>query len=133
MNVATALDAISEADLAPLDVRADLTVAIEGENEDLRVRSQTDTLLVDVPSVGVALGLARRSSGLLPGVADVLAAADLTVGVAIDGTGVAVLGADARPGPLARRIGPHVEIRDKGVAKALLGAIVDCQSSDGNT
>ena len=133
MNVATALDSISEADLAPLDVRADLTVAIEGENEDLRVRSQTDTLLVDVPSVGVALGLARRSSGLLPGVADVLAAADLTVGVAIDGTGVAVLGADARPGPLARRIGPHVEIRDKGVAKALLGAIVDCQSSDGNT
>lgn len=133
MNVATALDSISEADLAPLDVQADLTVAIEGENEDLRVRSQTDTLLVDVPSVGVALGLARRSSGLLPGVADVLAAADLTVGVAIDGTGVAVLGADARPGPLARRIGPHVEVRDRGVARVLLGAIVNRQSSDGNT
>ena len=133
MNVATALDSISEADLAPLDVQADLTVAIEGENEDLRVRSQTDTLLVDVPSVGVALGLARRSSGLLPGVADVLAAADLTVGVAIDGTGVAVLGADARPGPLARRIGPHVEVRDRGGARVLLGAIVNRQSSDGNT
>lgn len=126
MNAAAALRAISNADLAPLDVEADLTVSIEGE--DVRVTSKTNKPLVDLPSTRVALALARQGGGrgfrLLPQVASVLAAADLTAGIAIDGTGVAVIGSEADPGPLAKRIGPHVEVRENGMARALFGDLL---------
>jgi hypothetical protein len=125
VNAAAALGTISEADLAPLDVEADLTIAIEGE--EIRITSKTNRPLVDIPSMRVALVLARQggSSGLriVPKLANVLAAADITAGIAVDGTGVAVLGADADPGPLARRVSPHVEVRENGAARALLDAV----------
>lgn len=125
MNLATALRAIASADLSPLDVEADLTIAIEGE--EIQVTSRTNKPLVDLPSMGVALALARQGGGglrLLPELAGVLAAADLTVGVAIDGTGVAVLGAEAEPGRLTKRLGPHVELRENGLARTLREAIL---------
>jgi len=125
VNLATALRAIASADLSPLDVEADLTIAIEGEA--IQVTSRTNKPLVDLPSMGVALALARQGGGglrLLPELAGVLAAADLTVGVAIDGTGVAVLGAEAEPGRLTKRLGPHVELRENGLARTLREAIL---------
>lgn len=127
VNTAGALRAIANADLAPLDVEADLTIAIEGEA--VRVTSRTNKPLVDLPSTRVALALARQGGGrglrLLPAIASVLAAADVTAGIAIDGTGVAVLGAEADPGPLAKRLGPHVEVRENGLARTLLDALFD--------
>ena len=124
MNITAALRAIASADLSPLDVEADLTIAIEGE--EIQVKSRTNKPLVDLPSMGVALALARQLGGgglrLLPELAGVLAAADLTVGVAIDGTGIAVLGAEAEPGRLAKRFGTHVELRENGLARTLRDA-----------
>jgi hypothetical protein len=120
VNAADLLEAIAEADLDPLNVEADLTARTD--SGELRVSARADTLLVEISSASVALTLARRSRAILPAVADVLAAADLTAGIAIDGTGVAVIGADAEPGPLARRVGPHVEIRESEVLKTLIDA-----------
>jgi hypothetical protein len=120
---ADVLGAIADADLAPLAVEADLTIGVEGE--ELRITSRTNRLLVDLPSARVALALARRGGSSLPAIAGVLAAADLSAGIAIEGTGVAVLGAEADPGPLARQVGPHVEIRANALARALLDALLD--------
>jgi hypothetical protein len=123
MSVAILLEAMAEADLAPLDVEADLALRVD--SEAVRVRSRTNEPLVDLPSMDLALALARRGGRHLPEVASVLAAADLTVGIAIEGTGVAILGAEAKPGVLARRVGPHVEIREGELASALLDAVLD--------
>jgi hypothetical protein len=123
MSVAALLEAMAAADLTSLDVKADLTLRVDGET--VRVRSRTDKPLVDLPSIDLALALARRGGRYLPEVPSVLAAADLTVGIAIDGTGVAILGAEAEPGVLARQVGPHVEIREGKLAGALLNAVLD--------
>lgn len=128
VSIAILFEAIAEADLAPLDVEADLALRVDGEA--IRVRSRTNRPLVDLPSMGVALALARRGGRYLPEVASVLAAADLTAGIAIDGTGVAILGAEAEPGVLAGRVVPYVEIREEELARALLDGVLDRRASD---
>jgi hypothetical protein len=118
VSASEALSAIAAADLAPLDIEADLTLAIDGEA--VRVVSKTNKPLVDLPSTSAALALFRQGGGALPELAELLAAADITAGVAIDGTGVAVIGADAEPGTVTGRIIPHVEFRENGLARTLI-------------
>jgi hypothetical protein len=123
-SVVDALAAVAESDPAPLDVAADLTVETDGR--EVRIDSFTDQVMVELPSMGVALSLLRQAGvrrGTLAGVAGVLAAADLTARVRIRGTEAAVVGADAAPGRTGRRLSPHVEIRPGGAALAALGEI----------
>lgn len=117
-RTATALRAISEADLDPLDVYANLTVAVDGEA--IRIESRTNRPLVDLPSIGVAVALVRAGAGLVEEVPALLTAADITAGIAIRGTGVAVIGADAEPGPLADYLGYDIELRSNGLARTLV-------------
>lgn len=117
------LEAMAEADLASLDIEADLTLRVDGET--VRVRSRTNKPLVDLPSIDLAFALAHRGGRYLSEIASVLAAADLTVGIAIDGTGIAILGAEAEPGVLAGRVVPYVEIREEELARALLDGVLD--------
>jgi hypothetical protein len=91
----------------PLEVLADLTLAIDGE--DLQIRGDGDVLMVDVPSVRAARRL--LSSG--PWSAEVrqkrveqfneaLQVAGITIHVRYKGEVVALLGAQARPNAVAR-------------------------------
>ena len=91
------------ADRAPVDVTADLALAVDGE--PIRVESYTDLVTVDLRSSRAAvrlLGRHRDRASDLPGL---LAAAGLTVELTVDGTAVARAGADADAGPLERRLG----------------------------
>jgi hypothetical protein len=105
---------------APLSVTTeDLTLAIDGV--ELDVRSTGDGVFLEVPTVREALRVARR----LPEGADatgptrLLVATDLTAEVRVRGRTVAVLGAGARPGPLARWLGVYpAEVRLGGVVGA---------------
>jgi hypothetical protein len=102
-----------------LDVRANLSVSVDGT--DLAVSSEGDRLVVQVPSVGAALGIARREGDRLPELSRVLTEAGLTAEVRIGSAVVALVGADAAPSALAEllSLGP-VEIRPlQGVAAAL--------------
>jgi len=88
---------------APLTVATDdLTVAIDGAEFD--VRSTGDRLFVEVPTVRAAVRLARSlaSETDTTGPTRLLVATDLSVEVRVRGRTVAVLGATARPGPVAR-------------------------------
>ncbi len=91
----------------PLEVLADLTLAIDGE--DLQIRGDGDVLMVDVPSVRAARRL--LSSG--PWSAEVrqkrakqfnevLQMAGITINVRYKGEVVARLGAAARPNAVSR-------------------------------
>ena len=88
---------------APLTVATDdLTLTVDGTEFD--VRSTGDRLFVEVPTVRAAVGLARSvASETDPtGPTRLLVATDLSVEVRVRGRTVAVLGATARPGPIAR-------------------------------
>lgn len=122
MDASRALAAIGEADSAPLDVRADLSVSVDGD--EITVESYTDRIVVGVPSMRVVVALLRRARGLVPGVARVLAAADLTALVQVDGTAVAVLGAEARSGRLSNRLDAPIAVRLDGVLSAVVGALL---------
>ncbi|MEF8791944.1 MAG: hypothetical protein V5A61_17575 [Haloarculaceae archaeon] len=91
------------ADRAPIDVTADLALAVDGE--PVRVESYTDLVTVDLPSVRTAVRLLRRHGDRAGDVPDLLAAAGLTVEVTVDGTAVVRAGAEADAGPLERRLG----------------------------
>lgn len=91
----------------PLEVLADLTLAIDGE--DLQIRGDGDVLMVDVPSVRAARRL--LSSG--PWSAEVrrkradqfnqaLQVAGITIGVRYKGEVVAKIGAGAKPNAVSR-------------------------------
>lgn len=109
------------ADRAPVDVTADLALAVDGE--PVRVESYTDLVTVDLPSVRVAARLLRRHGDRTGVVPDLLAAAGLTVEVRVAGTAVARAGADAEAGPLERRLGYRsVRLRPLGCLLATLRA-----------
>jgi hypothetical protein len=105
---------------APLSVTTDdLTLTVDDIQID--VRSTGDRVFLEVPTVREALRVARS----LPPDADasgptrLLAATDLTTEVRVRGRTVAVLGAAARPGPLAANLGvAPAEIRLGGVIGA---------------
>ena len=110
---------------APFSVATDdLTLTVEGV--DLEVRSTGDHLFVEVPTVRDAVRVARS----LPADADargpsaLLLATDLTAEVRVRGRTVALVGADARPGPLSRRMGvAPAELRLAGVLGAAAGGV----------
>lgn len=112
MDASRALAAIADEDLAPLDVHADLAASIDGH--EVTVEAATDRIHVTMSTIGVAATLVRRARGVLPGAARVLAAADLTLVVRVRGRIVAVLGAEAKPGRLARRLDAPLQISADG-------------------
>lgn len=117
MRPSRALEALGDGTLT-LDVNADLTLSLDGD--ELEVESYTDRVVVDVPSAGVATRVFRRTGDVLPEVARVLAAADLTAVVRMSGRSVAVLGAAARPGRFGRRLDAPVELDASEMLTALV-------------
>jgi len=105
---------------APLSVATDdLTLTVEGV--DLDVRSTGDRLFVEVATVRDAVRVARS----LPEDADargpsaLLLATDLTAEIRVRGRTVALIGADARPGFLSRKLGvAPAEVRIAGAVGA---------------
>jgi hypothetical protein len=90
--------------VAPLSVATeDLTLTVG----DLRlpVASTGERLFVEVPTVRAALRLARLASADAERPAALLTATGLTAELRVRGRTVAVLGGDARPGPLSRTLG----------------------------
>lgn len=118
MAASRALAAIADADLAPLDVSADLAVSVAGH--EVTVEAATDRIHITVPTVGIAVSLVRRARGVLPGAARVLAAADLTAVVRVRGRVVAVLGAEARPGRLGERLDAPIQVSADGALTATI-------------
>jgi hypothetical protein len=108
---------------APLSVETDLSVRLDGTEAALR--STGDRLFLEFPSV-VAVVEAMRS---LPAterrhVHETLTAADLTLEVRARHRTLAVLGADAVAGPLARELGMEpAELRLGGVLSALWAGV----------
>lgn len=97
----------------------DLTLSVDGV--DAAVHGTDRRLFVEVERVGDALRLARRlpdesvSNRAVAG----LVRAGLTAEIRVRGRTVAVAGADARPGPLAHRLGvAPAEIRLAGAVGA---------------
>lgn len=109
---------LADAGRHDLDVAVDLTLSHEGE--EVTIESYTDRVFVTVPSVAMVLRGFRRHRRLSGGLSAVLAGADLTLVVRVGGTDVALLGADADPGGLGRRLVPGVELRPAGLALALV-------------
>lgn len=102
-----------------LDVEANLSVTVDGIR--LAVSTCDGRLRVQVPSIGACARLARSERTRLPVLASILADAGLTVEVRVGDAVVALVGADANPGRLARRL--HlgaVEPRLRGVVAATL-------------
>ena len=103
----------------PLEVTANLSVTIDGV--DLAVHADGDRIRVQVPSVwaGARVLLAVPEGG--DGLAAALGATGLTVEIRVGSAVVAVAGAGATPGRLARllSVGP-VEVRARALAAAAL-------------
>ena len=100
-----------------LDLKANLSVTVDGV--DIAVTTDDDRLRVQVPSVLACVSVlsATPEEGLaLP---SALAAAGLTTEVRVGSAVVAIAGADAAPGRLARllSVGP-VEVRALALAAA---------------
>ncbi|PSQ67228.1 MAG: hypothetical protein BRD24_01035 [Halobacteriales archaeon SW_9_67_24] len=116
MDASRALAAIADEDLAPLDVQADLAASIDGQ--EVTIEAAAGRIHVAVPAVAVGATLVRRVRDVLPGAARVLAAADLTLVVRVRGRIVAVLGAEAQPGRLGRRLDAPVQVSADGALTA---------------
>lgn len=127
-GAATLVQAIQRVAETPLglDVSADLTVRIDGH--ELQVTAYTDRVLVDFPSLGVALDLLRSTPGSTGGggpgaggsLPATLAAADLTAVARVGTREIATLGAEAE-GPLRHLGYDHVAVSPRGLLLAWLG------------
>jgi len=108
---------------APLTVTTtDLTLSVDGV--DLEVRSTGDRLFVEASTVRDALRVARSlpRGGDARGPSALLTATDLTTEIRVRGRTVAVVGADARPGLISRKLGvAPAEVR----LSSVVGAGVD--------
>jgi hypothetical protein len=103
-----------------LDVTADLTATVGGGT--VHIESYTDRVFVDLPSVGAARRLYGRHGDRFERLPPLLAAADLTLEIQVDGRTVAVVGPPERGGRVERALGyPGVSLRPTGVVRALLG------------
>lgn len=104
---------------APLRVETDLTISVEGVQAD--VDSTGERLLIQFRSVpDLLVALRNRPAGLDPADAGVLTVTALTAEVRVRDRIVALAGAEARPGRLARVLGVDpVEIRVAGAVGSL--------------
>lgn len=91
----------------PLEVLADLQVAVDGE--EIAVRSDGGRIVVDLPSLAAgrrvleAVPFARRSRARTTRQAQAaLSEVGLTLEIQLEGEVLAVVGAEARPGRLGR-------------------------------
>ena len=92
--------------LPPLQIEADLDLEIDGER--VRVGSDGQRLLVDLPSVRAARGLVGplgQNEGAVAFVHAALTEADVTAEVRLGGETLARLGAGTRPSRLAKYLG----------------------------
>ncbi|GAA0554334.1 peptide ABC transporter ATP-binding protein [Halorubrum ejinorense] len=102
----------------------DLTLSVDGV--DAAVRATGQRLFVEVDSVRDALRIARHlpdesASNLAVGE---LVRGGLTAEIRVRGRTVALVGADARPGPLSHRLGvAPAEVRLAGVVGAGYGGL----------
>ena len=102
----------------------DLTLSVDGV--DLSVHATDRRLFVEVGSVGDALRVARRlpEDAVSNRAVAELTRGDLTAEIRVRGRTVAVAGADARPGPLSRRLGvAPAEVRLAGIVGAGYGGV----------
>jgi hypothetical protein len=102
----------------------DLTVSVDGV--DAAVHAADHRLFVEVDSVADALRVARNlpADSVSNRAAAGLARGGLTAEVRVRGRTVAVVGAEARPGPLSRRLGvAPAELRLAGVVGAGYGGL----------
>ncbi len=106
--------------LAPLSITTeDLTLVVD--DVELDVRSTGDRVFLEASTVREAIQAARSlpEGSDATGPTRLLLATDLTAEVRVRGRTVAVLGAAARPGPLARWLGIFpAEVRLGGVVGA---------------
>lgn len=103
-DVVGTLERIARASDTPaLSLDANLTVTVG--DAKLAVSTVDDRIRVQVPSVGVGVKLLRQERGRLPDLGELLAEAGLTAELRVGSAVVAVVGADATPGFLARRLG----------------------------
>jgi len=103
----------------PLDVTANLSVTVDGV--DLAVSTAGDRLRVQVPSLSAGLSVLRATPDGGSRLPEALAATGLTAEVRVGSAVVAVLGADAAAGRLARRLGlGPVQLRARGLVAAAL-------------
>jgi hypothetical protein len=110
-------DSVSD-DVAPLTVQADLSLAIDGG--EASIESTGRRVLVQFGSVPDAVRALRNRPADSDGLSALLTTTDLTVEVRVRDRIVAVVGADATPGPLSRVLGASpVEVRAGGT----LGAV----------
>jgi hypothetical protein len=112
-------DGNGETARAPLTVRADLTLSVDGRPVD--VSSTGERLFVAFPSLSAAVRTVARSPPTVRRrLHELLTTTDLTVELRVRDRTVALVGAEARPGGLSERVGTApVELRTGGV----LGAV----------
>lgn len=102
-----------------LAVDANLSVTVEGTR--LAVSTRAERLYVQIPSVTACLRLARSDGDRLSTIAGLLDDADLTAEVRVGDAVVAVVGSEATPGLLARRLRlGAVALRPRGAVAATL-------------
>lgn len=108
----------------PLEVFADLQIAVDGEGVD--VQADGDRVVVDLPSLRAGrrildaypLSVGKRSRST-DRVHDALQIAGITVEVRLQGERVARIGADAQPGRLARLLNlGEIEVRPTASLRA---------------
>jgi hypothetical protein len=109
---------------APLSIETDdLTLTVDGV--ELDVHSTGKRLFIEADSVCDAIRAVRKvPDGDVRGPAAFLTAADLTTEVRVRGRTVVVIGADARPGVLSRRLGiAPAEFRTIGALDAVASGL----------
>ena len=102
----------------------DLTLSVDGV--EAAVHATDRRIFVEVERVRDALRVARLlpDAPVLNRAIGELTRGDLTAEIRVRGRTVAVAGADARPGPLSRRLGvAPAEIRIAGIAGAGYGGL----------
>jgi hypothetical protein len=112
-------DSDAETARAPLTVRTDLTLSVDGRPVD--VSSTGERLFVEFPSLSAAVRtFARSPPTARRRLHELLTTTDLTVELRVRGRTVALVGADARPGGLSGRVGAEpMELRVGGVFGAV--------------
>jgi len=114
----------------PLSVGTDnLTLTVDGV--ELDVHSTGERLFIEAGSVRDAIRALRRvPAGDVRGPAALLTATDLTTEFRVRGRTVAVIGADARPGVLSRRLGvAPAEIRTVGAVDAAASGLASMKGA----